>query len=409
MGDQIAGILSSGRLGALESDLFGVQESLICTGYSFIVWYQGLLARGRAAEGGFVRKFNLVCVSLVLALTSNAHSWDSKPKITKAAAKSTASAPLRLVQTISLKDIDGDFDHFGLDLKGNRLFLTAEDHKSIEVFDLKSGRHLRSVGGFGEPHYVRYLPQANKLVVVDGGAAEVKFLKGDTYAPIDSVKLMEDADSSAFDPSTGYLYTVNGGKGANLKYSAVSITDTNTDKHIADIRIESPQLEAIALEPSSPRMFVNDTANSRVLVIDREKRAIVETWPITAGQKNSPMALDEANHRLLVVTRTPPRLVVLDSTSGKQVASLPSATGADDIFLDPARKRIYVSTRAGVVVVYGQTDADHYQVVANVPSSPGGKTAIFVPELSRLYVAVCKADGSKVGSKMASVKVFDVK
>ena len=56
-------------------------------------------------------------------------------------------------------------------------------------------------------------------------------------------------------------------------------------------------------------------------------RAIVETWPITAGQKNSPMALDGANHRLLVVTRTPPRLVVLDSTSGKQVASLPSATG----------------------------------------------------------------------------------
>ena len=188
-----------------------------------------------------------------------------------------------------------------------------------------------------------------------------------------------------------------------------TVTDTNSDKHIADIRIESPQLEAITLETSSPRMFVNDTANSRVLVIDREKRAIVETWPITAGQKNSPMALDGANHRLLVVTRTPPRLVVLDSTGGKQVASLPSATGADDMFLDPARKRIYVATRAGVVFVYGQTDADNYQVLAEVPTSPGGKTAIFVPELSRLYVAICKAEGSKVGSKMASVKVFDVK
>jgi len=26
------------------------------------------------------------------------------------------------------------FDHFGLDVKGKRLFLTAEDHKTVEVF-----------------------------------------------------------------------------------------------------------------------------------------------------------------------------------------------------------------------------------------------------------------------------------
>jgi DNA-binding beta-propeller fold protein YncE len=355
-----------------------------------------------------VNKPRLLCFALVVGLALYASSGDNKHGSANTPA-SAAGAPLRLVQTIPLSDIEGDFDHFGVDLKGNRLFLTAEDHKSVEVFELKTGKHIHSIGGFGEPHYVRYLADSNKLVVVDGGAGEVKFLKGDTYAPIDSAKLLHDADSSAFDPSTGYLYTANGGKDADLKYSTIGITDTKSDKHVGDIRIESPQLEAIALESSGRRMFVNDTAHSQVLVIDRDKRAIVATWPISAGQKNSPMALDEANHRLLVVTRTPPKLVVLDSANGKQVAALPSVNGADDMFLDPARKRIYVSGREGLVMVYHQDGSDKYGLVAKVPSSPGGKTSIFVPEMNRLYVAVCTAEGAKVGAKMASVKVFDVK
>jgi DNA-binding beta-propeller fold protein YncE len=342
----------------------------------------------------------------VVGLAVYAFSGDAK----NAAAKpdTAGSAPLRLVQTVALRDIEGDFDHFGVDLKGNRLFLTAEDHKSVEVFDLKTGKHIHSIGGFGEPHYVRYLADSNKLVVVDGGAGEVKFLRGDTYAPIDSAKLLHDADSSVFEPATGYLYTVNGGKDADLKYENISVTDTKSDKHLSDIRIESPQVEALALESSGPRMYVNDTARSQVLVIDREKRAIVATWPITAGQKNAPMALDENNHRLFVVTRTPPKLVVLDSTSGKQVAARPSVSGADDMFLDSARKRIYVSGREGLIMVYRQDGPDKYDLVAKVPSAPGGKTSIFVPELNRLYVAVCRAEGSKVGAKTASMKVFDV-
>ena len=355
-----------------------------------------------------MRKLSLVCLTVVLGTAIHAHSGDAKSAGAKHGAAAAGTAPLRLVQTIALKEITGDFDHFGLDLRGNRLFLTAEDHKSVEVFDLKSGKHIRSIGGFGEPHYVRYLADANKLVVVDGGAGEVKFLKGDSYQLIDAAKLLEDADSSAFDPGSGILYTANGGKGADLKYSTIGITDTKSDKHIGDIRIESPQLEAITLETSTPRMYVNDTAHSQVLVIDREKRAIVATWPIQAGQKNSPMALDEPNHRLFVVTRTPPRLVVLDTTSGKQVADLPSVSGADDMFLDPARKRIYVSGREGLIFVYRNQDANTYELAAKVPSSIGGKTSIFVPELNRYYVAVCAAEGAKIGAKVASVQVFEI-
>src|SRR5207302_580524 len=134
------------------------------------------------------------------------------------------------------------------------------------VFDLKSNTRIHSIGAFGEPHNVRYLPDSNKLLVVDGGAGEVKFLKGDSYKPMDSAKLLEGADSAVFDLGSGYLYVAAGGKDAHLDYSNLAITDTKEDKHLGDIRIESPILEAMALETSGPRMFVIDTANGHVLV-----------------------------------------------------------------------------------------------------------------------------------------------
>jgi len=357
-----------------------------------------------------VNKAFVLFVALVFGLVGTCPAENSvgkKPHDTKAKI-AAEKAPLRLVKTILLPNIEGDFDHFGIDLKGNRLFLTAEDHQSVEVFNLKSNTRIHSIGGFGEPHNVRYLPDSSKLLVVDGGAGDVKFLKGDSYKPIDSAKLLEGADSAVFDPGSGYLYVAAGGKDAHLDYSNLTITDTKEDKHLGDIRIESPILEAMALETSGPRMFVSDTAHSQVLVIDREKRAVITKWPVSGSEKNVTIALDEPNHRLFLVTRTPPQFVVMDSENGKQITSLPAVTGADDMFFDAARKRIYVSTREGHVMVYEQKDPDTYALLAKIPSSVGGQTSLFVPELNRLYVAVCKAGGSKKGSGVAKVQVFEV-
>jgi hypothetical protein len=60
------------------------------------------------------------------------------------------------------------------------------------------------------------------------------------------------------------------------------------------------------------------------------------------GKSNYPMALDEADHRIFVVTRRPARLVVIDSDTGATVASVPCVNDADDVYYDTGRKRNYV-------------------------------------------------------------------
>jgi len=39
--------------------------------------------------------------------------------------------PLKLLHTTPLPGFTGDMDHFAVDLKGHRLFLTAEVHKTM--------------------------------------------------------------------------------------------------------------------------------------------------------------------------------------------------------------------------------------------------------------------------------------
>jgi hypothetical protein len=161
----------------------------------------------------------------------------------------------------------------------------------------------------------------------------------------------------------------------------------------------------MAIEKSSQRLFVNMTGINSIGVVDREKRAVLQTWPITAGKDNVPLQYDEATHRLFLATRKPSKLVVVNADNGKEVVSLDVADYVDDLAYDAAHHRLYIPGGGGngAVSVVEQRGADNYQVVATVPTKPGAKTARYVPELNKYYVGVPQKD-----AQPAQILVFDV-
>jgi DNA-binding beta-propeller fold protein YncE len=312
------------------------------------------------------------------------------------------SAPLKLVQTLKMPpEVKGNFDHFEIDLKGNRLFATPEAYKAVVVFDLKAGKLTHTIGGIGKPHAVLYREDVNRIYVTDGDAGDLKIFDGTSYRLLSSVKLLEDADSIGYDPVTKYLYVDNGGGDVHQTYSMFSVVDTTAGKKLADIKIDGETLEAMALEKSSPKIYVNNRDKNQVEVVDRNKREIVASWPVTQCKLNVAMAFDEANHRLFVACRSG-QLVVLNTQTGKELATLPITKGIDDLTYDPTSKRVYAAGD-GSVDVYQQTDADNYKLLGKVPSGPLGRTARLVPELNRYYVAV-----PQHGTTNAEVLVFEV-
>jgi len=312
------------------------------------------------------------------------------------------TAPIKLVQTYDLPaEVKGNFDHFGIDLKGGRLFATPEGYHAVVVFDLKTGKLLHKIDAIGKPHAVLYREDLNRIYVTDGDAGDLKIFHGTNYSLVSTVKLLEDADSIGYDPATKYLYIDNGGGDVHQTYSMLSVVDTTAGKKLADLKIDGETLEAMALENSTPKMYVNNRAKNQVSVVDREKRELVTNWPVTLCKNNVAMALDEANHRLFVACRTG-QIAVLDTQTGKEVTSFAITKGVDDITYDAASKRIYAACD-GAVDIFEQSSPNSYKLLGNVSTGPMGRTARLVPELKRYFVAV-----PQHGTTSAKVLVFDV-
>ena len=312
------------------------------------------------------------------------------------------SAPLKLVQTLKLSpEIKGNFDHFAIDAKTNRLFATPEDYKAVLVFNLQSGKLIHTIRGIERPHAILYREDLHHLYVTDGEAGDLKIFDSTSYALLSTVKLLLDSDSIGYDPTTKLLYIDNGGGDAHETYSMISLVNTTAGKKVADMKVDGDTLEAMALEKSSPKMYVNNRAKNQVEVIDRNKREILASWPVTKSKMNVALALDEANHRLFIGCRGGD-IVVFDTTAGKELTALPITKGVDDLVYDPGSRRLYASAD-GNVDVYEQTDPDNYKLLGQVPTGPLGRTSLLVPALKRYFVAV-----PQHGTENAEILVFEV-
>jgi DNA-binding beta-propeller fold protein YncE len=319
-------------------------------------------------------------------------------------AKAGDGSPLKLVATIPLPGLkDGDFDHFAPDVDGHRLFLTAEENDKVQVLDTSTNQLIHTIDDVKAPHSMLFRKDLKKLFVVEGDASAVKIYDSDSFKPLGEVKVSVDADSIAFDPATSYMYVVNGGREAKTPYSLISVIDTNNAKKLRDIKIPSNHVEALVLEKSGPRLFMNITGKNSVGVMDRNKSTLTATWPLPPGDKlNVAMAFDEANHRLFVVTRTPGKLIVLDSDSGKVITETSAVGMVDDAAYDAQHKRVYVAGDQ-FVDVFEQKDPDHYSLLGRVPGGFRAKTGILVPELSRYYLAI-----PHHADKEAEVRVYEI-
>jgi DNA-binding beta-propeller fold protein YncE len=318
-----------------------------------------------------------------------------------------ADDALRLVGRTELPGYTGDFDHFEYDLKGNRLWLAAEDHGTLEVFDLKTLKKQKSVKNtVATPHGVLYVPEKNRLVVTDsGGDMLTRVIDASSYKVTGTIKLAAPAaDAMGYDGGPKRLYIVNGGRDAKLQETYLSVVDPVTLQRHGDLKFYSEKVEAMAIESKGNKLYINVTGKNYMAVVDKETLAVLATWPIKEAEQNAPVAFDEPNKRLFVITRKPGKLIVLDAGSGASIATFKAPERCDQVIWDAANRRIYVLGGEGYIGVFQQQDADHYVELAHVTSASGAKTGVLVPELKRLYVAVSPGEG-KTG---AAILRFDI-
>jgi hypothetical protein len=289
-----------------------------------------------------------------------------------------AAEPLVLDRTIALNDVSGRIDHMAIDLGRRRLFVAELGNGTLDVVDLVQGKAVRRIGGLKEPQGVAYAPGADVLAVANGGDGTVRLFRGADLLPAGNAEFDDDADNLRFDERTGLLVVGYGSGG-------LAMIDPRTARLIGQIPLQAHP-EGFQLAPTDHRAFVNVPDARQIAVVDLIAARQTATWRLPNLRANFPMAFDAEQSRAAVAFRSPPRLVILDANDGRVIGNLPSCGDADDVFFDAKRNRIYMSCGDGTVAVWLQ-QASGYGRLGSIPTAPGARTSLFVPQLDRLFVA----------------------
>ncbi len=311
-----------------------------------------------------------------------------------ALAQAQPSEPLRLVGTVPLPHVEGRIDHLSIDVKGQRLFVAALGNNTIEVIDVKNGKQLYSIPGLHEPQGIVYVPDRNRLYAANGADGSLRVFDGSSFQLLKMIPWEDDADNVRYDPREDHIY-VGYGSGA------LGVMDKDGGK--TGVITLDAHPESFQLETSGSRIFVNLPGSQKIAVVNRETRKVIASWTTGGPQSNYPMALDEVDHRLFVVCRSPARMVVLDTLNGKVVETVVAVGDCDDVFYDPARKRIYAIGGEGAISVFQQQTVDHYNELAKISTAKGARTGLFSLDLRRLFVAV-----RRDGAHPAEIRFYEV-
>jgi DNA-binding beta-propeller fold protein YncE len=324
------------------------------------------------------------------------------------AASSHGDSPVTLINTTYLPEIVGDFDHFTVDLKRGHLFVSAEVHHSVEVFDLKTGTHLQSIGGFKTPHSIAFAAEKDELMVADGGDSSLVLVSGEDFHRLNRIQLIDGSatgkgdspDAAYYDAANRLYYIGNGGVSANLPDSQISIFSVDQGKLVGAISIPGNNVESMGVDNLHHRLYVNIRDKHQVGVVDLQAGKVITTWTTPDLTGNTALVVDPEHERVFVAGRRPGIFYVFDR-DGKMVIQKPCVNINDDMTWDPVLKRIYVSGIQGLSIFH-QDSPDSYSEIANIPTN-GGKTSFYVRQTHQFFVIHPRTDVDIAGLLMYRV------
>jgi hypothetical protein len=270
---------------------------------------------------------------------------------------------------IPLPGVYGRIDHYGWDGKRANLIVSALGNDTVEI--VNSWKRIRTVTGLEHPQASVYLLGADRIAV-SGQSGKLRFYDAESFALVKTLDFgaNADTDNMRFDPASKRLY-VGYGNGAR---GALAVVDPVTMERLQEFKVGSHP-ESFQLETDGPRVFMNLPDQESIGVIDRNTGTVTK-WKIPGHTNAHALALDEANHRLFAASLQPGRLTVVDTQSGRVVATLACILGVDDLWFDPVRKRIY-APGAGAIDVFQQIDPDRYAAVARIQVGAGAGSTSF--------------------------------
>ncbi|WP_426662917.1 YncE family protein [Rhodanobacter aciditrophus] len=298
--------------------------------------------------------------------------------VTGSAATATALAAMPQYAVLQRHPLGGSggWDYLTIDPATHHLLIARQDR--VMVVDTQDGKLTGEIPGMRHIHGIALVPRLRHGYVSDGAADSVHVIDLDSLKKLRDIPIDgQGPDAIVFDPASGHVLTMNGHSGN------ASVIDPASDKAIDDIAL--PGRPEFAVSDGRGHVYANIEDKSELARIDTRTNRVDAVWKLAPCESPSGLAIDTKSRRLFSVCEN--RLMaVTDADDGHRVATVAIGKGPDAARFDPATGMVYSSNHDGTLTIVHEDDADHYRVVATVPTQVGARTMALDRATHRIWL-----------------------
>ena len=259
----------------------------------------------------------------------------------------------------------GGWDYLAFEPASQRLFISRSDR--VIVLDTKTGKQAGEIDGLSGVHGIAFAPALHHGFISNGHGDSVTVFDPATLKIQQTVAVdAHNPDGIVYDPYSRRVFTFNG------RSNNASVIDAKSGKLLGHIAL--PGKPEFPVTDGHGRIFDNIESKNELVAIDPVAMKVTAVWPLKNCQDPSGLAIDNAHHRLFSVCQNK-IMAVTDATDGRAMASIPIGLGPDAARFDARRGLVFSSNgQDGTLTVVHQDDADHYRVLADVPTQDSSRT-----------------------------------
>jgi DNA-binding beta-propeller fold protein YncE len=327
----------------------------------------------------FISSLTFVVPIIFLAAAAAVSSADLCAKNTSARAD-TAKAPgpsgYHLLKKIKLGG-EGFWDYLAFDSPTRRLFISRGT--KVVVLDVDSGKVLGEIPDTPGVHGVALAPGDG--FTSNGQAGTVSIFDPKTLQVIGHAQAGMNPDAIVYDPATKRVFTMNGRSGDITAIDAVTGSVVGTTP-------VGGKLE-FAVADGAGHLYVNVETKSEVVQFDSKNLVVTAHWPLAPCVSPTGLAIDVKNHRLFAGCANK-MMAVMDSDTGKVIATPPIGAGVDSNQFDPATGFAFASNGSGTLTVVHEDSPDKFSVVEDVPTQTGARTMALDLKTHEIYLVTAE-------------------
>ena len=272
----------------------------------------------------------------------------------------------------------GQWDYLSVDAASRRLYVTHGT--SVAVVDLDKNTVVGEIMDTPGVHGFVAVPDLGRGFSSNGQENKSSIVDLKTLMTLSKVDTGGNPDPILYEPKKQEIYTFNGTGQSATVYNA------KTGAVVATIPLGGKPETGVA-DPAADRVYVNNETTSEIKVIGINNHSVVASWSIAPGQAGTGLVFDAKSHRLFIGTRNS-MMVVMDSTNGKVINTVPGGAGIDAAAFDPETGLAFASAGQGATVTISKADASGmFAVVQTLQTSRGARTMALDPKTHNIYLA----------------------